>query len=157
MDGLAPKFLIVMAEVTCKPLALIYQKSMESSMVPKDWKKAKVTAVFKKGPRHFPGNHRPVSLTSHICKVLESIIRDVILNHLKEFNLINRSQHDFVKNSSCLTNLLEFLQVVVLINNCIDQGLSVDVIKVIYLVFKKAFDKVPHTTFTQVSGTWDYW
>ena len=59
-------------------------------MVPKDWKKANVTAIFKTGPRHCPGNVRPVNLASPICKILESIIRDVILNHLIEFNIINR-------------------------------------------------------------------
>ena len=88
--------------------------------------------MFKQGPRHSSGNYRPVSLTSHICKVLESMIRDVILNHFKEFILINRLQHGFVKNGSCLTNLLEFLEVVV---NCIDQGLPVDVM---YLDFQNA-------------------
>ena len=58
--------------------------------------------------------------------------------HLKEFNLINSSQHGFVKNRSCLTNLLEFLEYVC---NYIDKGLPVDVI---YLDLRKAFDKVPH-------------
>ena len=58
--------------------------------------------------------------------------------HLKEFNLINSSQHGFVKNISCLTNLLEFLEYVC---NYIDKGLPVDII---YLDFRKAFDKVPH-------------
>ena len=35
-------------------------------MVPKDLKKANVTAIFKKGPRHCPGNYRLVSLTTNI-------------------------------------------------------------------------------------------
>ena len=71
-------------------------------------------------------------------KVLESIIRDEILNKLKEFNLIDRPQHGFVKNKSCLTNLLEFLE---LVNNCIDQDLPGDVI---YLDLQQAFHKVQH-------------
>ena len=115
---------------------------MEPSTVSKHWKKANVTAIFIKSLRHGPGDYRPVSFTSHICKVLESI--DAILNHLKKFNLINRSQHGFVKKQALLTNLLEFLVVVV---NYIDQGLPVNVI---YLDFQKASQ-----TFTQVDGTWD--
>ena len=43
-----------------------------------------------------------------------------------------------VKNRSCLINLLQFLEYVY---NYIDPGLPVDVI---YLDFRKAFDKVPH-------------
>jgi ribonucleases P/MRP protein subunit RPP40 len=43
-----------------------------------------------------------------------------------------------LKGRSCLTNLLEFLEIV---SNYIDQGHPVDVI---HLDFQKAFDKVPH-------------
>ena len=43
-----------------------------------------------------------------------------------------------VKNKSCLTNLLEFAEK---ISEYLDAGTPVDVI---YLDFKKAFDKVPH-------------
>ncbi len=68
---------------------------------------------------------------------MESIIRDQLVNHLKLNNLIKGSQHGFMKNKSCTTNLLEFLDRV---TTLIDQGDSVDVI---YLDFSKAFDKVP--------------
>ena len=43
-----------------------------------------------------------------------------------------------MKGRSCLTSLLEFLE---LVSNYIDQWHPVDVI---YLDFQKAFDKVPH-------------
>ena len=83
-------------------------------------------------------NYRPVSLTSHVCKVLESILRDRIVEHLNKYNLINNSQHGFTRKRSCLTNLLEFLEYV---SDYVDQGFPIDVI---YLDFQKAFDKVPH-------------
>ena len=77
-------------------------------------------------------------MTSQVCKVLESIVRDNILEHVKEYKLIKESQHGFLKRRSCLTNLLEFLEFVI---NYIDKGYPIDVI---YLDFQKAFDKVPH-------------
>ena len=82
------------------------------------------------------GNYRSVSLTAQACKLLKSILRDNIIRHLRDFNLIKSSQHGSVKNRSCLTNLLEFLEYVC---DYIDKGLPVDVI---YLDFRKAFDKV---------------
>ena len=82
--------------------------------------------------------YRPVSLTSILCKILESIIKDKIAAHLQAFNLINESQHGFMKERSCLTNLLEYLETV---TKLLDEGVPVDVI---YLDFAKAFDKVPH-------------
>ena len=51
--------------------------------LPNIWKKAQFTAIFKKGSRKEACNYRPVSLTSIACKILESIIRERIMNHLK--------------------------------------------------------------------------
>jgi len=65
-------------------------------------------------------------------------VRDKVIEHLERFRLIKDTQHGFVKNKSCLTNLLVFLEEV---TDYIDSGYPVDVI---YLDFQKAFDKVPH-------------
>ena len=65
---------------------------------------------FKKGSRNKSVNYRPVSLTSVICKLLETIIRDHMMDFLIKHKLINTSQHGFIKASSCLTNLLCFLK-----------------------------------------------
>ena len=85
-----------------------------------------------------PGNYSPISLTSQICKVLESILRENIVNHLNTHTLLLQSQHGFTKGKSCLTNLLLFLED---ITKEIDEGKPLDLI---YLDFAKAFDKVPH-------------
>ncbi len=66
------------------------------------------------------------------------MIRDVVMNHLFEHNLIHASQHGFLPLRSCLTNLLEFLEEV---TKWVDAGHSVDLL---YLDFSRAFDKVPH-------------
>jgi ribonuclease P/MRP protein subunit RPP40 len=56
---------------------------------------------------------------------------------LKKWKVVN-SQHGFVKNWSCLTNLLIILEEV---SEYTDSEYPVDVL---YLHFQKAFDKVPH-------------
>ena len=94
--------------------------------------------LFKKGSRNKSLNYRPVSLTSVICKLLETIIRDDMMHFLIKHKLINPSQHGFLEAKSCLTNLLCFLEE---ITKWVDDGTPVDVI---YLDFQKAFDKVPH-------------
>ena len=97
-----------------------------------------MTPIFKKGDKSDPGNYRPISSTSQICKVLESILCDNIVNHLNIHTLLLQSQHGFTKGKSCLTNLLLFLED---ITKAVDEGKPLDVI---YLDFAKAFDKVPH-------------
>ena len=59
------------------------------------------------------------------------------MSHLKRNNLVKKSQHGFMPNKSCTTNLLAFLEAV---TKAVDEGKDVDVI---YLDFAKAFDLVP--------------
>ena len=66
--------------------------------------------------------------------VLESILRDNIVNHLTYYGLINSTQSGFMAKRSCATNLLEFVEK---ITRVFDEGSPLDVV---YL----DFDKVPH-------------
>jgi len=79
---------------------------------------------FKKGHRGKQENYRPVSLTSQVCKIFESIIRNAVVKHLETNMLILDSQHVFRKGRSCLTNLLVFLDKV---TGSIDSGEAVNV------------------------------
>ena len=108
-------------------------------IVPEEWKEAKVVPIYKKGSKTASGNYRPVSLTCICCKMIESLIKDDIMQHLNRNRLINNSQHGFMKGKSCTTNLLKFLDKV---TEAADKGKSI-AIDIIYLDFAKAFDKVP--------------
>src|SRR6266536_1931380 len=117
----------------------MFNKFIEMGWVPIDWKTANVSALYKhKGSKSDAANYRPISLTSHIGKIFERILKEAIVVHLENSKSIKNSQHGFRKNRSCLTNLLEFLDEV---SEYIDKGVPIDVI---YLDFQKAFDKVPH-------------
>jgi hypothetical protein len=136
-DGIGPKILQEMCREISPALCMIFGKSYECGEVPGDWKDANVTPIFKKGAKSDPGNYRPVSLTSVCCKLMESIIRDAMMAHLLEGNLIKDSQHGFMPGRSCGSNLLEFLEKV---TKVLDEGQPFDAI---FLDFAKAFDKVP--------------
>ena len=92
----------------------------------------------QKGSRNKSVNYRPVSLTSVICKLLERLIKEYMADFLVKHQLLNSSQHGFLKARSCLTNMLCFLEE---ITKWIEVRSPVDII---YLDFQKAFDKVPH-------------
>ena len=111
---------------------------MESGKLPFLWKQGNVTAIFKSDDKTKPENYRPMSLTSVPGKLLERIIRDQLVEHMMVNNLFAKSQHGFISGKSCVTQLLEFLEEV---SEALDEGDDVDVI---YLEFRKAFDKVPH-------------
>lgn len=52
-------------------------------MVPEDLKIAIVTPLFKKGEKHERGNCKPVSMTAAVDKILTSIIKDEVSEHLE--------------------------------------------------------------------------
>ena len=136
-DGLSARILHKFAEYLAAPLAEIFTLSLQSGMVPSDWRSANVSPIFKKGSRSKPENHRPVSLTPIPCRIMESIIKDEITEHLEINRLINPSQHGFMSQKSCSTNLLEFLEI---LTEGLDEGACFDIV---YLDFAKAFNKVP--------------
>ena len=65
----------------------------------------------------------------------------MFITHLTDNNLINSSQHGFMSNTSCVTNLLGFLETVTGYILNVDKELNLDRN---YLNFFKAFDTVPH-------------
>ena len=138
VDGIPPKLLMETVEQIRIPLARVFNLSLKEGVVPFEWKEANIIPLFKKGSRNKSENYRPVSLTSVICKLLERLIKDHMVDFLVKHKLLNSSQHGFLKARSCLTNMLCFLEE---ITKWIDVGSPVDII---YLDFQKAFDKVPH-------------
>ena len=109
MDMLHPRVLFETRDMIDYPLYLIYSKSLELGILPSDWKLGEVTAIYKKGPKSDRGNYRPVSLTSVCCKLLESLIRDHIMNYLLENSLLSTKQYGFVKGRSTMLQLLHMV------------------------------------------------
>ena len=96
-DNIRSCIYIELADVISIPLSIIFQKSISTGIVPEQWKEANVTPIFKKGSKSEPGNYRPISLTCIACKVMESLIKDTVVDHLTENELIFPSQHGFMK------------------------------------------------------------
>ena len=109
-DNIHPFVLQATACATSVPLEHIFTKSLNTGECPTDWRSANVTPIHKKGDRTLPSNYRPVSLTSQVCKVLETIVREHLLRHLTENNILSDKQHGFRQGRSCLTNLLDTLE-----------------------------------------------
>ena len=68
-DLLPARVLKELASEISPYLTTIFQRSFVTGYVPKDWRKANVTATFKKGEKFKASNYRPVSLTSICCKI----------------------------------------------------------------------------------------
>ena len=137
-DGIHPRILKELSEELAYPLRLLFEKTISCGKLPDAWKTAEVRPIFKKGIKSSPGNYRPVSLTSVVCKVFEGFIRDKLYDHMIKNKILSNVQHGFVKGRSCITQLLSTLHEWF---QYLDQDIPVDAI---YLDFRKAFDTVPH-------------
>ena len=93
LDGMHPRVLRELAHVIAEPLSSIFVRSWRTGEVPKEWRKASVTPVFKKCKKEDPGNYRPVSLTSIPGKMMEQLILQVITKQVEEKKVIRSSQH----------------------------------------------------------------
>ena len=74
VDRLSPKILKETVEQISKPLAHVFNMSLHEGIVPLEWKEANIIPLFKKGSRNKSVNYRPVTLTSVICKLLETLL-----------------------------------------------------------------------------------
>ncbi len=137
-DNISPRVLKELADIIADPLTRIFQKSLNEQQVPKDWRHATVTPVFKKGQKYDCANYRPISLTCIASKLMEHIICSNIMKHAKDNDILYPLQHGFREERSCETQLLEFVHDVA---GNMQQGLQTDVC---VLDFSKAFDKVGH-------------
>ena len=119
-------------------LSVLFNKSFQSSVLPSEWRISFVTPIHKKGSHHLASNYRPVSLTSTVVKVMESIIKSNVLEHLTSNNLLTSHQFGFLRGHSCTTQLLHVMDILA---KSLDQGVPVDVI---YMDLQEAFDIVLH-------------
>ena len=137
-DGLPNRVLQECASEISPALTAIFQKSVDSGELPRDWRNANIAPVFKKGDKHLPENYRPVSLTCVASKLLEHIICRHLLDHLDKHNVLTSLNHGFRAGYSCETQLVVTAHDLL---KSLDSNTQSDVL---VLDFSKAFDTVPH-------------
>ena len=137
-DDIPSIFLIKTKESISGPLEYLMRKSLDEGIIPQVFKMAYITPIHKGGAKTKPEQYRPVSLTSHLIKIFERVLKKPILLHLINNNLINENQHGFVRGRSTQSQLLSHYQD---IYEALEEGLQTDTI---FLDFAKAFDKVDH-------------
>ena len=137
-DELHPRVLKELATELGPVFAHLFQQSIDTGEIPKEWSLANICPLFKKSDRSLACNYRPVSLTCVPCKLLEHIVCSNIMAHLDEYKLLSDRQHAFRKGHSCET------QLTTVINDwakILDNRGQVDTF---ILDFEKAFDTPPH-------------
>ena len=103
----------------CATNVYIFKISLATRTLPNEWKHANITAILKKGRKPKPQNYTPVNPTSIICKTMESIFRDAIIDHMKSNKLFSPKQFGFITGGSTVLQLLHVLDIW---SEILDQG-----------------------------------
>ena len=140
-DGIPVILLKNCATELCEPLRILWSESFQTGVVPPFYKSSYITPIFKKGDRARAVNYRPISLTSHVIKIYERVLRKTMVNFIEDNNILCDNQHGFRSGRSCLTQMLSHFDAIML---GLLNGHDTDAI---YLDFTKAFDKVDHKLF----------
>ena len=91
-DGMHSRELVELKNEMTKSIKMIFEMSLYQGCLPQFWRKGHVTPIFKKGKRDTPESYRPVSLTSIACKLMETMIRDEVMEHMTRNKLLSNLQ-----------------------------------------------------------------
>ena len=138
LDNISPRMLKDAAVVVAKPLTRIVNESLSQGTVPREWKCAKITPLFKKGLSNHMDNYRPISVLPVVPKVLERVAHHQLHSFLSQHKLLNPYRCGFRRNHSTEFAAIAFSDY---IRRGMDLGLFTGVL---FIDLRKAFDSVDH-------------
>ena len=113
----------------------MFNKIWLTGEVPKCFKEAIIVAIPKEGKsKQLVSSYRPISLTSHLGKTLETIINNRLVYHLESKNLISNSQAGFRKGRQTID------QIVLLDNDVSSAKKQKKAVGAVFIDLKKAYD-----------------
>ena len=139
LDNMHPRLLKEAASFISKPLTHLFNASITTGLTVLDWKVAKVTPIFKSGDKDLASNYRPISVLSHIMKILEKALHKQLYTYLISINVLSNCQSGFRPLFSTATALIDVNDY---LHTNVDCGY---IIGALFLDFKRAFDLVNHS------------
>lgn len=117
----------------------ILKLSLDSGIIPKSWKQAKVTPLPKSGDLSSVSNYRPISQLPIPGKVLERIVHSSISKHLVNCDILLREQGGYRKKCSTIDTIS------VLTNDILRERNKGGFTLAAFIDIKKAFDSVNYS------------
>ncbi len=138
IDKIPAKIIRIAAPVITNSLTKIFNMAIISATVPSEWKIARVTPIFKNGPRNQLNNYRPISILPVVSKLFEKVLCEQLQEYLDTQELLSPRQFGFRKSHSTASALLDstnewFINM--------DRGLFNIAL---FLDLQKAFDTINH-------------
>ena len=101
------------SEIICSSLTILFNMSLYNGEIPNEWKKARVTPVYKnRGSKQDPKDFRPIFVIGHIPKLFEKLVDSQLRDNLQSHSFITHSQSAFMKLHSAQTSLHNVIEYV---------------------------------------------
>lgn len=137
-DGLPNNLIKSIADVFTGPVCAIINTSIRTATVPNQWKVSRVSPIPKTSPPvHIEQDFRPISITSSIAKVAESLLCRHFNDSFSQY--LDPNQFGCVKNRSTTLALIKFSHF--LFSSLDDRDTFC---RILFVDFKKAFDLIDH-------------
>ena len=96
------------SKIIAPPLCNIFNNTVLSGSIPALFKRARVTPVFKNGDDsdiNTPSDYRPISVISHLAKILERLANNQLIKFLEDTKVISCDQSAYLQGHSTQTSL----------------------------------------------------
>ena len=93
LDGMHPRVLKELNTELAKPLYVLFWKILEYQQIPTAWREGQIIPIFKIGDKSSVSNYCPVCLTSVISKLMGTLVKNNIMEHLISEKLLADTQH----------------------------------------------------------------
>jgi exonuclease III len=137
-DDIHPLFLRHSGRTFYEALCIIFNYSYRYGVIPAQWNRAVITAVYKGGDRSDANSYRPISITCIAMRLMEQLIHrrlvPLIDQHIHPFQYGFRAKRSTMHAAYHLTHDLRLAA----------RGNTTNITPVAFLDLKKAFDRVWH-------------
>ena len=137
-DGISCKILKLSKHVIAQSLTDIINKSLNTGVVPRAWKLARVVPIFKSGDTSCLNNYRPISILPIVSKIIEKAVHKQLTAFLDNSKILHPNQSGFRAMHSTSTVLTK------LVNQWSLNVENKQLTGVAFIDLRKAFDTVDH-------------
>jgi len=139
IDGISTEYIKDSIDSIAHVITKLVNLSITTNTVPDVWKTAIVIPIYKKrGEKSDPINYRPISLLPICSKILEKVVFDQFVFHLEKYQILNKTQFGFRRNTST-SNALNY------VCDILYSALDNNKISILILLdLSKAFDSLSH-------------
>lgn len=139
-DLIPPKILKAIGPVVAPFLQAIINNSFSASTYPEEWKLGRIIPIAKGGDATNPDNFRPIVITPCASKIMEQVALKQIQPFLSTNNLLYKHQSGFRPGYSTITCAVFLLETII---TRLSYG---QIVGVVFIDLRKAFDTVDHQT-----------